>query len=75
LRSVCELLLVATIACGGPGAEVTDAQNIPFTDHGSTQQSSYEGGPRIVAATDLGLTGVGGLAAPDATRLAAYGRL
>src|SRR5438105_13669913 len=69
LRSVCELLLVATIACGGPGAEVTDAQNIAFTDHGPTQQSGYEGGPRIVAATDLGLTGLGGLAAPDASRV------
>src|SRR5437870_6615985 len=69
LRSVCDLLLVATIACGGPAAQVTEAQNIPFTDHGSTQQSGYEGGPRIVAATDLGLTGLGGLAARDATRL------
>ena len=69
MRSVCDLLLVATIACAGPAAQVTDAQNIPFTDHGSTQQSGYEGGPRVVAATDLGLTGLGGLAAPDATRL------
>ena len=48
---------------------MTDAQNLPFTDHGSTQQSGYEGGPRIVAAGDLGLTGLGGLAAKDATRL------
>src|SRR5438132_11996477 len=69
LRSVCELLLVATIWCGGRAAQVTEAQNIPFTDHGSTQQSGYEGGPRIVAATDLGLTGLGGLATRDATRL------
>src|SRR2546430_4465180 len=69
LRSACELLLVAAIACGGPAAQGTDAQNIPFTDHGSTQQSGYEGGPRIVAATDLGLTGLGGLATRDATRL------
>src|SRR5207249_2485484 len=68
------LLLVATIGCGGPGADVTDAQNIPFTDHGSTQQSGYEGGPRVVAASDLGLTGLGRLATPDATRfyLAAF---
>ena len=48
---------------------MTDVQNIPFTDHGSTQQSGYEGGPRIVAAGDLGLTGLGGLATKDATRL------
>ena len=48
---------------------MTDVQNIPFTDHGSTQQSDYEGGPRIVAAGDLGLTGLGGLATNDATRL------
>ncbi len=74
MRSACELLLVATIACGGPGAEVTDAQDIRFTDHGSTQQSGYEGGPRIVAASDLGLTELGRLAAKDATRfyLAAF---
>src|SRR5438876_12295552 len=74
LRSVCDLLLVATIACAGPAAQVTDAQNIPFTDHGSTQQSGYEGGPRVVAASDLGLTGLGRLATPDATRfyLAAF---
>ena len=48
---------------------MTDAQNIPFTDHGSTQRSGYEGGPRIVAAGDLGLTGLGQLAARDATRV------
>jgi len=68
LRSVCELLLVATVACCGAGAGLTDAQNIPFADHGSTQQSGYEGGPRIVAATDLGFTGLGRLVARDATR-------
>ena len=74
MRSACELLLVATIGCGGPGADVTDAQNIPFTDHGSTQQSGYEGGPRVVAASDLGLTGLGRLVTPAATRfyLAAF---
>jgi hypothetical protein len=60
---------VAAVACGAAGAGVTDAQNIPFTDHGSTQQSGYEGGARVVAATDLGLTGLGQLAARDATRL------
>jgi hypothetical protein len=68
-RSVCELLFLAAVACGGPAADVTNAQNIPFTDHGSTQQSAYEGGPRIVAASDLALTGLGRLAVRDATRI------
>ena len=48
---------------------MTDSQNIPFTEHGSTQQSGYEGDARIVAASDLGLTGLGQLAARDATRI------
>ena len=29
---------------------MSDAQGIPFTDHGSTQQSEYEGGARIVVS-------------------------
>src|SRR5207245_8324346 len=68
-RSVAGPRLVPTTGCGGPAAQVTDAQNIPFTAHGSTKRSGYEGGPRMVAATDLGLTGLGGLATRDATRL------
>jgi len=69
LASVCELLLVAAVACGGAGAGVSDAQNIPFTDHGSTQQSDYEGVARIVAATAPQGTGLGQLASKDDTRL------
>ena len=48
---------------------MSDAQGIPFTDHGSTQQSEYEGGARIVVATDPHGTGLGQLASRDATRL------
>jgi hypothetical protein len=48
---------------------VTDAQNIPFTDHGSTQQSGSDDGVRIVAAADPSVTGLGRLASADATRL------
>lgn len=48
---------------------MTAAQDLPFTDHGSTQQSGYEGAPRIVAATDAAATGVGQLASTSSGRL------
>jgi hypothetical protein len=48
---------------------MTDAQNIPFTDHGLTQQSDYDGGAQVVAATDPNTIGLGQLASRDATRL------
>ncbi|MDQ2915270.1 MAG: protease complex subunit PrcB family protein [Chloroflexota bacterium] len=48
---------------------MTDAQSISFTDHGSTQQSRYEGGPRIAVATDPAATGLGELASKDDGRL------
>jgi hypothetical protein len=62
--SVFEVIAVAALAmaCGGAGAGVTGAQDIPFTDHGATQQSGYDGAPRIAAATDPGATGLGQLA-------------
>ena len=44
-------------------------RSIPFANHGSPQQSGHEGGPRIVAATDPALTGIGELAARDDGRL------
>jgi len=47
---------------------VTTAQ-IQFSDHGSTQQSTHEGGPRIAAATDPAGTGLGPLASREAGRL------
>ncbi|HEV8468800.1 MAG TPA: protease complex subunit PrcB family protein [Candidatus Limnocylindria bacterium] len=37
-------------------------ENVPFTDHGSTQQSGYEGGPRIAVAADPASAGLGQLA-------------
>lgn len=60
---------MSAVACGGAGAGVTDGQNIPFTDHGSTQQSGYDGGARIVVAKDPGATGLGQLASKEASRL------
>jgi hypothetical protein len=41
---------------------VTDAQSIPFTDHGSTQQSAYDGPARIAVAADPETIGLGALA-------------
>jgi hypothetical protein len=69
--SVFEVIAVAAlaIACGGAGAGVTGAQNIPFTDHGATQQSGYEGAPRIAAGTDPGAMGIGQLATKADGRL------
>ena len=71
MTSVCELVALAAIAvgCGGAGAGVTGAQSISFVDHGSTQQSSYEGGPRIAAATDPASMGLGDLASRSDGRL------
>jgi PrcB C-terminal len=57
------------MACGGAGAGVTRAPDIPFTDHGATQQSGYDGAPRIAAATDPAGTGLGQLAAKADGRL------
>jgi protease stability complex PrcB-like protein len=45
------------------------ARSIPFANHGSPQQSGHEGGPRIVAATDPALTGLGDLVSRDDDRL------
>jgi hypothetical protein len=69
LASVCEVIVIAALvaACGG-AAGVTTTQ-IPFTDHGSTQQSDHDRGPRIIATTDPAATGLGQLASPDAGRL------
>jgi len=41
---------------------VSGVQSLPFVDHGTTQQSGGDGGPRIVVATDPVLTGLGQLA-------------
>lgn len=45
------------------------ARSIPFTTHGSVQQSGYDGGPRIVAAKDPARTGLGELASREDGRL------
>ena len=45
------------------------AWSIPFADHGSPQQSGHDGGPRIVAATDPALTGLGDLLSRGDDRL------
>lgn len=44
-------------------------QNIAFTDHGSTQQSGYDGPARVAAANAPADAGLGQLASPDKTRL------
>ena len=41
---------------------MTQGQSIPFTDHGSTQQSAHDGAPRIAAASDPASLGLGELA-------------
>ncbi len=58
--SVCEVIVIAAllVGCGG----VTEGQSIPFTDHGSTQQSAHDGAPRIAAASDPAALGFGELA-------------
>jgi hypothetical protein len=48
---------------------VTAAQSVPFKEHGSTQQTAHEGGPKIVAATDPERTGLGALAAKENGRI------
>jgi protease stability complex PrcB-like protein len=71
LRSGFEIVLLAVLAaaCGGAGAHVSDTQNVSFTDHGTTQQSGYEGGARIAAATDPAGAGFGQLAPKEEGRL------
>ena len=67
MASVFELAVIAAIAVGCGG--VTQAQSIPFTEHGSTQQSGYDGAPRIAVATDPAGLGLGQLASRDDGRL------
>jgi hypothetical protein len=43
--------------------------SIPFESHGSTQQSGYDGGPRIAAAMDPEGVGLGEYASPRDGRL------
>jgi len=43
--------------------------SIPFTDHGSTQQSGHDGAPRIAVATDPAGTGLTQLASSTSGRL------
>lgn len=44
--------MVVLGACAGGAALSPATQNIAFTDHGTTQQSGNDGGPRIVAAAN-----------------------
>ena len=43
--------------------------SIPFTEHGSTQQSAYDGASRIAVGTDPAGLGLGELASRDEGRL------
>lgn len=65
LASVCELVLVVAIAtaCGGAASGgAVSPQEIAFQGHGTTQQSGNDDGPKVVAATAPGQTGLGALA-------------
>ena len=46
-----------------------EARSLPFADHGAIQQSAHEGGPRIAAATDPAVAGLGELVSRDDGRL------
>jgi hypothetical protein len=48
---------------------VTDAQRIPFTDHGSTQQSAWDGAAQVAVATDPAGVSLGQLASREDGRL------
>jgi hypothetical protein len=62
-RSGFELLLAAAlVGCASATSGVSSPQSIPFNDHGTTQQSSNDGGPRIAVANDAGPIGLGELA-------------
>jgi hypothetical protein len=67
---VCDAIVVALLvaACGGAGAGVS-SQNVPFNDHGATQQSGYEGEAAIRVAADPAATGLGQLAPRDSGRI------
>ncbi len=67
MASACDVVFVAVlvVGCGG----VSQAQSIPFTDHGSTQQSAYDGPARIAVVTDPAAAGLGELASRDDGRL------
>src|SRR2546428_5832390 len=63
LASVCDVVFVAALAVGC--GSVSQAQSIPFTDHGSTQQSAYDGPARIAVVTDPAAAGPRGGAPRD----------
>src|SRR3989442_6331054 len=53
LRSACDGLVLATLLTACAGAAVTPAsERVPFTDHGTTQMSGNDDGPRVVVAAD-----------------------
>ena len=70
MASVFEIVVIVALALAvGCDGGVTQAQSIPFRDHGSTQQSGYDGAARVAVASDPSSLGLGGLAAPDDGRL------
>ena len=54
MRSACDLIAVAVLlaACAGNSAVSPATERVPFTDHGTTQMSGNDAGPRVVVATD-----------------------
>ena len=67
LGSVFELVVIVALAVGCGG--VMQARSVPFTEHGSTQQSAYDGAPRIAVTVDPAGLGLGELAPRDDGRL------
>jgi hypothetical protein len=67
LTTVCEAVLVAVLAMGCGG--VMQAQSIPFTEHGSTQQSGHDSAAGIAVGTDPTPLGLGALASRDGSRM------
>jgi protease stability complex PrcB-like protein len=67
LASVFEVVVGGALLVGCAG--MTQAQAVPFAEHGSTQQSAHDGGPRIAAASDPASLGLGELATRDDGRL------
>jgi hypothetical protein len=66
LASEAIVIAAGLLSCGGAGMS---GEAVPFTDHGSTQQSANDNGRLIVAAADPAQTGLGQLARKEDGRL------
>lgn len=64
-------MVATTAACGGAGSgSVVTPDALAFLDHGTTQQSGNDDGPKLIVATDPGRIGLGQLVtSPQGDRL------